>query len=151
MIIVGWLKNSNMKYPDFPKAEVTAVVNDLFCDLPKLCPGESCDRYAEDAASEYVSTTGIRVPGDVLTLHVSRPNKERDINIYIRTIELWNNGHKRLNYNDLPEELKTHNNRSSFLDRFKVVEGDESCCHTMLAHISKDGHYFIHPDIAQHQ
>lgn len=151
MIIVGWLKNSNMKYPDFPKAEVTAVVNDLFCDLPKLYPGESCDRYAEDAASDYVSTTGIRVPGDVLTLHASRPNKKRDINIYIRTIELWNNGHKRLNYNDLPEELKTHNNRSSFLDRFKVVEGDESCCHTMLAHISKDGHYFIHPDIAQHR
>lgn len=37
------------------------------------------------------------------------------------------------------------------MDRFKVVEGDETCCHTMLAHISKDGHYFIHPDINQHR
>ena len=151
MIIVGWLKESRLKYPSFPKEEVTAVVNDLFCDLPKLCPGESSGTYAEDAASDYVSATAIRVPEDVLTLHESRPNKERDIRIYIRAIELWNNGHKRLNYNDLPDKLKTHRNRSSFLDRFKVVEGDESCCHTMLAHISKDGHYFIHPDISQHR
>lgn len=78
-------------------------------------------------------------------------NKDRDIEIYRRTIELWNDGHKRLNYNDLPDELKTHKNRKSFLDRFKVVEGDEAYCHTMLAHISKDGHYFIHPDIEQHR
>ena len=78
-------------------------------------------------------------------------NKERDIEIYKRAIELWNDGHKRLNYNDLPEELKTHKNRHSFVDRFKVVEGDESCCHTVLAHLSKDGHYFIHPDIEQHR
>ena len=37
------------------------------------------------------------------------------------------------------------------MDRFKVVEGDEPCCHTVLAHLSKDGHYFIHPDIEQHR
>ena len=151
MIIVGWQKNSHLKYPEFPQKKVDAIVNDLFSDLPKLHPGESCGKYAEVAASEFVTSNGIRMPEDVLTLHASRPNKERDIRIYIRAVELWNNGHKRLNYNDLPEELKTHQNRSSFLDRFKVVEGDESCCHTMLAHISKDGHYFIHPDITQHR
>lgn len=73
------------------------------------------------------------------------------LDIYKRAIELWNDGHKRLNYNDLPEELKTHKNRHSFVDRFKVVEGDEPCCHTVLAHLSKDGHYFIHPDMEQHR
>src|SRR5690606_12223876 len=45
-------------------------------------------------------------------------------------------------------ELKTHSNQSSFYDRFKVVNGD-GLSHAVVAHISKDGHYFIHPDINQ--
>lgn len=150
MIIVGWLKNSGLNYPEFEKVSFKAWVRDLLDDLPDLLPGESADEYSTTEINNYLANTGIRVPDDVLTLHVARPNKERDIEIYKKAIELWTD-HKRLNYNDLPEELKTHRNRKSFLDRFKVVEGDEAFCHTMLAHISKDGHYFIHPDIKQHR
>ena len=62
---------------------------------------------------------------------------------------LWNEKQQRLNYNDLPEELKTHHNRTSFTDRFKVVPYNVEACQTIMAHISKDGHYFIHPDIEQ--
>lgn len=151
MIMVGWLKDSGLKYPDFDIIKTNALVNDLFNDLPAILPGEKSNEYSDCEISKYVRTHKIRERGDILTLHESRSNKERDIEIYKRVIELWNNGHRRLNYNDLPEELKTHKNRKSFLDRFKVVEGDESYCHTMLAHISKDGHYFIHPDIRQHR
>lgn len=151
MIIVGWLKKSGLKYPDFLEIKTDAIVNDLFADLPKLHPGESSDRYAKTKATSYVMESGIRTKDDVLTHHNCRPNIDRDIKIYRRAVELWNDGHKRLNYNDLPDELKTHKNRHSFTDRFKVVEGDESCCHTILAHLSKDGHYFIHPDIEQNR
>lgn len=152
MIIVGWLKNSGLEYPEFEKVSFKALVRDLLDDLPSLLPGESADEYITPEINNYLADTGIRLHDDVLTLHVARPNKERDIKIYKKAIELWTDGdHKRLNYNDLPEELKTHRNRKSFLDRFKVVEGDEAFCHTMLAHISKDGHYFIHPDIKQHR
>ena len=151
IIIVGWLKDSGLSYPEFKKKPANAKVNDILSDLPALQPGEESNEYGSDAISEYLRSTGIRKDGDVLTHHCARPNKQRDIEIYKRTIALWSDGHKRLNYNDLPDELKTHKNRSSFLDRFKVVEGDMDCCHTMLAHISKDGHYFIHPDIEQHR
>lgn len=151
MIIVGWLKESGLAYPKFEKKTVEATVNDILSDLAVLHPGEKSSDYRTKTMSAYLKNTGIRTEEDVLTLHCARTNKPRDIEIYKRTIELWNDGHKRLNYNDLPEELKTHKNRKSFLDRFKVVEGDEPCCHTMLAHISKDGHYFIHPDIKQHR
>lgn len=151
MIIVGWLKNSGMSYPAFLKKESLFTVNDLLADLPQLKPGLSATEYRTSEWNQCVTEIGIRTTEDVLTLHSSRPNKERDIEIYKRAINLWNDGHKRLNYNDLPEELKTHKNRHAFVDRFKVVEGDEHYCHTILAHLSKDGHYFIHPDIEQHR
>lgn len=151
MIIVGWLKNTNMKYPVFHEMRPKAIVSDLFKDLPKLHPGEGSHEYISEDFDGYVRKYHIREKNDVLTLHVARPNKDRDIEIYRKAISLWKDGHKRLNYNDLPDELKTHKNRKAFLDRFKVVEADEKCCHTILAHLSKDGHYFIYPDEEQHR
>lgn len=150
MIIVGWLKNSGYAYPTFEKNPSKAFVNDLLADLPDLIPGKTSDKY-KSIPSEYVVNNRIRENNDVLTLHNARPNTNQDIQIYKVAIAAWNCGHKRLNYNDLPEELKTHKNRSSFVDRFKVVEGDSHACHTILSHLSKDGHYFIHPDFKQHR
>lgn len=151
MIIVGWRKGTVFHYPDFEIVNPHAIVNDLLQDLPKLTPGKSGRRYGKQAPSAYVTENHLRTKDDVLTLHAARPNIPRDIEIYRRAIQLWNSGHQRLSYNQLPENLSTHNNKVSFLDRFKVVEGDEQCCHTVLAHLSKDGHYFIHPDVKQHR
>lgn len=149
MIIVGWLKNSNLTYPDFPVTKADAIVNDLFRDLPPLHHGERNNTYSTHQPSNYVVETGIRTNEDILTLHESREENVRNRKIYEKAITLWNDGYQRLNYNDLPESLKTHKNRHSFTDRFKVVEGDQHCCHTILAHLSKDGNYFIHPDMKQ--
>jgi DNA (cytosine-5)-methyltransferase 1 len=52
---------------------------------------------------------------------------------------------RRIRYPDLPEELRTHKNVSSFVDRFKVVN-EKGLSHSMVAHISNDGHYYIHPN-----
>lgn len=151
LIIIGWRKGTNYHYPVFEKMQSETLVNDLLSDLPVLERGgqEFTYRVPFAQASEYVRENQIRTYGDVLTHHVVRNNIPRDVEIYHRAIEAWNNGHQRLKYADLPENLKTHKNQTSFADRFKVVEGDCTSCHTVLAHLSKDGHYFIHPDINQ--
>ena len=86
-----------------------------------------------------------------VTWHVSRPNLERDLEIYKIAAKKWEKEKSRLSYNELPEKLKTHKNRNAHADRFKVVAGTLNYSHTVVAHIAKDGHYYIHPDIKQNR
>lgn len=148
VIVIGWREGTDFTYPELDKKEQKYLVDDLFSDLPYIEPGESRNIY-KCKSTEYLRESGIRTEDDILTLHQARPNLERDRKIYRQVIEAWNNGQKRLKYTELPEELCTHNNRTAFLDRFKVVAKDMPYAQTMVAHISKDGHYFIHPDIKQ--
>lgn len=117
-------------------------------DLAPLTPGETNNEYNGEI-NDYLELTGIRKQNDILTDHQTRRVREVDRDIYRIAIEMWNDNHKRMSYNDLPQELQFHRNNTSFLDRYKVVEGDMPYAHTMLAHISKDGHYYIHPDAEQ--
>lgn len=156
IIIIGWLKGSGYEYPSFDIVHYDAIVSDLLDDLPEILPGESNDNYRVNdmrAVKRVLKTLELRQKDDVLTAYEARPHTAQDIEIYKRAIDLWfsNAAHERLRYDDLPEYLKTHNNRTSFVDRFKVVEGDMEYCHTILAHLSKDGHYFIHPSLKQHR
>lgn len=148
VILIGWREGTNYTYPELDKKEQKYLVDDLFSDLPSIEPGETRNVYKCEL-TEYLRESEIRMEDDILTLHQARPNQERDRKIYRRVIEAWNDGQRRLKYTELPEELCTHNNRTAFLDRFKVVAKDMPYAQTMVAHISKDGHYFIHPDIKQ--
>lgn len=154
VILIGKRKDEDnvFTYPEIEKVDIEYEkykVKDLFSDLCSLMPGEEKNEY-KTKATEYLRKTGIRTDEDVLTWHVSRPIQERDREIYKHVISAWNEDvPRRLKYTDLPEELCTHNNRTAFLDRFKVVANDLHTSQTMVAHISKDGHYFIHPDIEQ--
>ncbi len=156
IIIVGWLKGTGYGYPNIDPIYSKGIVSDLLDDLPEIFPGQSGESYKiEDMrkVKKTLKNLNLRQKGDVLTAHEARPHTAQDIEIYKRAIDLWfnNAAHERLRYDDLPDNLKTHRNRTSFIDRFKVVEGDMDYCHTILAHLSKDGHYFIHPSIDQHR
>ncbi len=151
VILIAWKNESRFEYPDIKKVDTAEdTIHNLLSDLPAIEPGEEKNKYRPGRFSSYLHKTGLRKSGDVLTQHQARTNREQDREIYRQVIKTWNNGQgRRLNYDELPEELKTHNNTKDFQDRFKVVAANERLSQTMVAHISKDGHYYIHPDIKQ--
>lgn len=77
------------------------------------------------------------------TQHIARPNNINDREIYKMAVEWWQKG-KRLKYTDIPPDHQKHKNKQTFLNRFQVVDPN-GCCHTLVAHIAMDGHYYIYP------
>ena len=153
VILIGSKGNKTDFYPEFLKKETTITVNEIFKGLPKLKAGTGefyITPYTKET-SEYLQSSKIQNGIDFTTQHVARPHNEQDKEIYRIAINKWDKKKERLNYNDLPDRLKTHKNRNSFTDRFKVVADELSSCHTVVAHIAKDGHYYIHPDIKQNR
>jgi len=151
VILMGWCCESGFEYPNFINEKQNFCVNDLLSDFPPLQHGEGCEEVQDyvKPPSEYLIKSGIRNDKDVVIQHLARKHIDRDLEIYRFAINKWNKEKKRIRYFELPEELKTHKNQHSFIDRFKVVAGDLPYSHTIVAHISKDGHYYIHPDINQ--
>lgn len=145
IIIIGWRKDIEFEYPDFDKLDNRFIVRDLLSDLTKLKPGEvkQWTKYKTDA-TKYLEEFELRNGVDFVSQHIARPHNPRDLKIYKIAIEKWENN-ERLKYPDLPKRLKTHKNEKSFVDRFKVVDGN-GLSHTMVAHIAKDGHHYIYPD-----
>lgn len=154
VIIMGYQKNIHLPVKDIVKScSCNYSVRSIFQDLPVINAGGGMDKFLNYASdiNDYLRFAKIRNGIDVLTQHISRPNTEQDKEIYKITIDKWERNRERLDYNDLPERLKSHKNRKSFLDRFKVVADDLPWSQTVVAHIAKDGHYYIHPDIKQNR
>lgn len=155
IIILGWLKKEKINVPNLEdiKIDHDFQVNSLLSDLPTIKAGEGKDKFLKyrTNTTAYLDQFELRNGIDILTQHVARPHRELDKEIYKEAVLKWNRKKERLNYNDLAEELKTHQNRTSFFDRFKVVAADLPYSQTVVAHIAKDGHYYIHPDIKQNR
>lgn len=153
VILVGKLTSEDFKYPRPKEYHPRTNVDAVFSDLPAIHAGcgdvHHCILNANH--DSWLDNVGIRAASYPVTFHRARPNSQQDLEIYRRVVQTWNNENRRLNYNELPEYLKTHANRKTFLDRFKVVAANESASQTIVAHICKDGHYYIHPDINQNR
>ena len=128
------------------------TVSEVFRDLPPIGAGEGtvlpCHRLPHESWWQTEAGVCGALP---VTWHLARPQADRDLDIYRIAVTQWNERKSRLHYGSLPRHLKTHRNRVSFTDRFKVVAADLPFAQTVVAHICKDGHYYIHPDIEQNR
>lgn len=147
--------NAEGFYPKLEPQKIIFKVKDVFSDLPVIKSG--CGTYGptkvlKSEADSYLVTAKIKtVDSNTVTYHISRYNNDRDLKIYKTAVEEWNAGGVRIKYNELDSGLQTHKNKDVFTDKFKVVGSNLSYSQTVVAHIAKDGHYYIHPDINQNR
>jgi len=135
----NWIK----KYKETPP-----TIDQLFQDLPFMNAGQIKNEYSNTSANVFVKKN-LRNDNVPLTQNICRPNKENDLAIY-RIVAREKKNNKNIKYSDLPAHLITHKKTNIFLDRFKAING-KGFSHTVVAHIAKDGHYYIHPDVKQNR
>lgn len=154
IILIGKRGEHEGFYPEIPAIANTYKAGELFCDLPSIKAGEGAVTpvATNPYSGKYLYNSGIKeYDQEPVTFHQARPHTEQDLEIYRIAVETWNKKKERIAYTDLPERLRTHNNTKCFLDRFKVVAGNLPHTQTVVAHICRDGHYYIHPDIKQNR
>lgn len=154
IILIGKYGCHKSFYPTIPQAKYEVNVGEIFKDLPKIKSGQGSFGPVQTLHYDGTYLYDARIKEydlEPVTLYCSRPNTKQDLAIYRKAVRLWNKKKKRLNYTDLSAKLRSQNNLKSFLDRFKVVAADLPYSQTVVAHIAKDGHYFIHPDINQNR
>ncbi|MFH1097592.1 MAG: DNA cytosine methyltransferase [Candidatus Desantisbacteria bacterium] len=154
MILFGSKKELNIDYPEFPVgtdiSEEDFTTFNAISDLPFLIPGEGHNQLP----SNYPGVNNLshfqrkmRDENIGVLNHMARSLTGYDREIYKKAINEAASG-RQLKYSDLPESLKRHKNEKNFKDRFKV-HWWSNIPHTIVAHIARDGHYNIHPDIRQ--
>lgn len=154
IILIGTREKCSVLYPAISEKKEHYTVSEIFSDLPSLNAGEGTvlPTATLPYSGKYLFDSGIKeFDTEPVTFHQARPHTQQDLEIYRMAVNAWDNGKKRLSYLELPDRLRTHKNTESFLDRFKVVAGDLDCAQTIVAHIARDGHYYIHPDIRQNR
>lgn len=156
LVIIWWKKKSNIikQYPDIAKYKIPSynyTVNDFLSDLPDMQAwgGEKIMKYKKN--NQILIDLWIRDKDqDEIEGHITRPIRDLDKKIYKIAVEEYENW-KSLIYETLPEYLKTHQNTKNFQNRFCVVKWKDKITNTVVAHISKDWHYYIHPDKKQNR
>jgi DNA (cytosine-5)-methyltransferase 1 len=130
------------------------TLTDAIGDLPELTPGDGKDgwfgAYESKSLTQYQSWAHRQAAG--VCNHKARTHMASDLERYRFFIDHHLNGNRRATLLDLlkerPDLTPKHDHLDKFIDRFKVQLWNRPSA-TVMAHIAKDGHYYIHPDIHQ--
>ena len=168
LFLIGYRKSLERKTPAitniFKRLQKLALKNmkgghltveDAISDLPFLKPGEGNDGWfgafnSKTNLKPYQIEMRKNSPG--ILNHRARRHMDSDLERYRFFIIHYRNENAAARLDDLvekrPDLIPNHRHLDKFLDRFKVQWWDYPSS-TITAHICKDGHYYIHPDINQ--
>lgn len=143
--------NQKRHLDDFKTKNKKITLGMAICDLPSLKAGEGTEiaEYDKSRREQYIKKYGswylfevLNVDkSPVLTSHIARPHSDRDIEDFSALREGENCEHaiKR------GATFRCPYNMTYFKDRY-TRQSRDNLCSTIVAHMSKDGLMFIHPD-----
>lgn len=145
LLIIGWKENTifDGNAPDVIENKWTT--KDIFSDLPDIQANSRSEQYKSEP-TEYLEHFGLRSKDDVLTWHQARPLNEIDRQKYIYAVKEKLEHNRRISYLEFDDDLQTMKRVNAFTDRFKVIDPN-GLSQTIVAHLAKDGHYYIYPSL----
>lgn len=168
LFIIGYRKSLVAKNPQikeiFTRLKEQALknsdkgcltVDDAIGDLPRLNPGEGSDHWfgaynSKPALKRY--QVKMRKDSSGVCNHRARSHMKTDLQRYRFFLQDHRDGKGAATLNNLiekrPDLIPQHRHLDKFVDRFRVQWWTRPSS-TITAHICKDGHYYIHPDIKQ--
>lgn len=146
VIILGVKKNGRYKLDDLYdsiSAQLTSdhkTVRDAIYDLPKITPLKKPIKNCRGNVSHKVVK-----PLPTVTQHEPRYHALREINVFREWVE------NNMNHVSQKEKIDYYfkiTGHKTLYAKYKSLEWDKPS-HTIVAHLSKDGYMFIHPDPKQ--
>lgn len=144
VIILGVKKNGQYNLDDLYKAISSEIKNiphktvrDAIYDLPHILPLTKPIRVGKRNISHKVIN-----PNPSITQHEPRFHALREINVFREWVT------NKMNYISQREKINYYykiTGHKTLYAKYKSLEWDKPA-HTIVAHLSKDGYMFIHPD-----
>lgn len=145
VIIVGIRRDSKLPLDEFYKAIAAEksskklTVKDGIGMLPGLYPLKSQIKEGRQVRSHTLN------PDKSVTLHDARNHNHRDRKVFRDWVSNNMNYVSKQEMLDYYFEITGH---ETLFQKYKSLEWDKPA-HTIVAHLSKDGYMFIHPDVNQ--
>ncbi len=146
VIILGIRKDTNLKLDDFYESidqerrpDVKLTVKDAIGNLPALYP------LAEPIKEGRIVRSHQMCKDKAITQHDARNHAKREQSIF----EDWvKNNMNHIGHQAMIDYYFEKTGHKTLYQKYKSLEWDKPS-HTVVAHLSKDGYMFIHPDPEQ--